>query len=111
MKKTLTILALAFLAASAAALADVVTVTSQTSFASPSGGNIQSTNGVGFAGTKTITFTVAGKTCNLNGSGGGPVPTGCNYAITVSPSGSISGTLVAGNSVCTQSSQIASSCQ
>jgi hypothetical protein len=110
MKKTLTIIALAFLSVSAAALADTVSVTSQTSFASPSGGSLSSTNSFAFQGTQTITFTVAGKTCNLKGSAGGSVPMGCNYAITVAPNGSISGSLTAGNAVCTQSGQIASSC-
>ena len=111
MKKTLMIIALAVLFVSSAALADTVAITSQTSFSDPSGGNIQSTNSYAFTGTQTITFTVAGKTCNLKGSASGPVPTGCNYTITVSPNGSISGVLTAGNSVCTQSSQIAASCK
>ncbi len=110
MKKTLLIAALVLLAVSSAALADTVTVTSNTSFSVPSG-SIQSTNTFAFGGTQTITFTVAGKTCNLNGSARGSVPMGCNYAITVAPNGSITGTLAAGNSVCTQSSQIASSCK
>lgn len=110
MKKTLTIVALVFLSLSAAAFADTVSVKSETSFSSPSG-NITSTGNFAFKGTVTITFMVAGKTCNLKGSGAGPVSTGCNYAITVAPNGSISGTLTAGNSVCTQSGQIASSCK
>jgi hypothetical protein len=111
MKKTLTIVALVFLAVSAAALADTVSVTSQTSFSSPSGGSISSTNSYAFGGTQTITFSVAGKTCNLNGSARGSVPMGCNYAITVAPNGSISGSLTAGNAVCTQSGQVAASCK
>lgn len=111
MKRTLTIIALAFLFVSAAAFADTVSVTSQTSFSSPSGGNITSTNSYAFQGPQTITFTVAGKTCNLNGSARGSVPMGCNYAITVAPNGSITGSLTAGNSVCTQSNQVAASCK
>jgi hypothetical protein len=111
MKKTLMIMTLTSLMAAAAALADSVSVTSQTSFSNPSGGSISSTNSYGFKGTATITFTVAGKTCNLKGSASGPVPTGCNYAITVAPNGSISGSLTSGNSVCTQTNQIASSCK
>jgi len=111
MKKTLMILALALLAVSSAALADTVSVTSNTSFSSPGGGSIQSTNSFAFQGTQTITFTVAGKTCNLNGSARGSVPMGCNYAISVAPNGSITGSLTAGNSVCTQSGQVASSCK
>jgi hypothetical protein len=110
MKKALIIVALAALFAASAALADTVAITSEASFSSPSG-SIESTNSFAFRGPTTITFTVAGKTCNLNGSARGSVPTGCNYAIKVAPNGSISGTLTAGNSVCTQSSQIASSCK
>lgn len=110
MKKALFIVPLALLLLSTVALADAVSVTSQTTFSSPSGPTIQSADWVGFQGPQIITFTVAGKTCNLNGSGLGSVPTGCNYAITVAPDGSISGVLTAGNSVCTQSSDIASSC-
>lgn len=111
MKRTLALIALAFLFVSAAAFADTVSVTSQTSFASPGGQSISSTNSAAFKGPQTITFTVAGKTCNLNGSARGSVPTGCNYSIIVAPDGSISGTLTSGNSVCTQSSQIAASCK
>lgn len=110
MKRTLTVIALTFLFVSAAAFADTVSVTSQTSFSSPSG-SITSTNSFAFQGTQTITFTVAGKTCNLNGSARGSVPMGCNYAITVAPNGSITGSLTAGNSVCTQSNQVAASCK
>jgi hypothetical protein len=110
MKKALMIVALALLSVAAAAFADTVSVTSQTSFSSPSG-KIESTNSFAFKGTQTITFMVAGKTCNLNGSARGSVPAGCNYAITVAPNGSISGSLTAGNSVCTQSGQVASSCK
>jgi hypothetical protein len=110
MKRALTIIFLSMLVVSSAAFADTVAITSQASFSSPSG-SIESTNSFAFKGTNTITFMVAGKTCNLNGSARGPVPTGCNYTITVAPNGSITGTLTAGNSVCTQSSQIASSCK
>lgn len=111
MKRTLTIAVLSFLLVSAVALADTVSVISQTSFASPSGGSINSSNSYAFKGVQTITFTVAGKTCNLNGSARGPVSTGCNYDITVAPNGTISGKLTAGNQVCTQSNQVASSCK
>jgi hypothetical protein len=110
-KKTLMIAALAVLCVSSVALADSVIVNVQTSFSSPSGQSITSTGNLQFKGTSTITFTVAGKTCNLNGSARGPVPTGCNYSITVAPNGSISGTLTSGNSVCTQSGQIGASCK
>jgi hypothetical protein len=111
MKKPLLLTALGVLLVSGAALADSVTITSQASFSSPSGGSIQSTGNYQFKGPKMITFIVAGKTCNLIGSASGPVQQGCNYAITVAPDGSISGKLTAGNSVCTQSGQIASSCK
>ena len=109
MKKTLTILALALLAATAA-LADTVSVTSQTSFSSPSAKR-NSTFKFHFKGTPDIVFMVAGKTCTLKGSGSGPVPTGCNYEITVAPDGSISGKLIPKHPGCTQSDQIASSCK
>ena len=110
MKKTLVLIAVLVLCVSAAALADTVAITSNASFSSPSG-SIQSTNSFAFQGTQTITFQVAGKTCNLNGSARGSVPMGCNYAISVAPNGSITGSLTAGNSVCTQSAQVASSCK
>ncbi|MCP4697553.1 MAG: hypothetical protein GY862_11985 [Gammaproteobacteria bacterium] len=110
MKKTLVIAAVAALFASTATLADTVSVTSQTAFSEPQG-TITSSGSFAFGGTKTITFTVAGKTCNLNGSARGSVPMGCNYAITVAPNGSITGQLTAGNNVCTQTAQVASSCK
>ena len=112
MKRTLTIFALVFLSVSGAALADAVSVTTLTSFSSPGGQSITATNFVSFQGPQTITFMVAGKTCNLNGSGGSNVSVnGCNYALTVAPNGSITGSLTAGSSGCTQSAQVASSCQ
>jgi hypothetical protein len=87
MRKALLFIPVAFLFISTVALADAVSVTSQTSFLSPNGPTIQSADWVGFQGPWTITFTVAGKTCNLNGSARGSVPTGCNYAITVASDG------------------------
>ncbi|MGH7484439.1 MAG: hypothetical protein ACREMY_02400 [bacterium] len=110
MKRAVMIVVLAVLCVSSATWADAVSITSQTSFSNPSG-SATSTGLFSFSGPVTITFTVSGKTCNLNGSGSGSVPGGCNYAITVAPNGSISGTLTAGNSVCTQSNQISSSCK
>jgi hypothetical protein len=98
-----------FLAAAGSIQADTVSVTSHTAFSDPSG-SIASSNSYAFVGTKTITFEVAGKTCNLNGSARGSVPMGCNYNIAVDADGSISGMLTAGNSVCTQTPDIASSC-
>ena len=89
--------------------ADTVAVTSHTAFSDPSG-SITSSNSFAFKGTSTISFKVAGKMCNLNGSARGSVPMGCNYKIDVAPDGSISGELSAGNSVCTQTADIAKSC-
>jgi hypothetical protein len=113
MKKTLMTLmtvALTCLFVSAAAFADNVAVATQISFTDP-GGSINSSSNFSFIGTKTITFKVAGKTCNLNGSARGSVPSGCNYLLTVAPDGSISGVLTSGNSVCTQTAQIGPSCR
>lgn len=110
MKKVLVILPLAFLFVTSAALADAVAVTSKTSFSSPSGATIESFNYTAFQGPWTITFMVAGKTCNLNGSARGWVPDGCNYHLTVEPDGTIHGYLTAGNWVCTQTADIAASC-
>jgi hypothetical protein len=111
MKKTLTIAAFVFLAVSTVALADNLTVTSQTSIVSPGIGTISSTTSKGFKGSATITFTIAGKTCNLRGSGGGTgVPKGCNYTIIVAPNGSISGSS-GDNQGCTPSNQVAASCK
>ena len=110
MKKSLILVALAAALFSAQVLADTVSITSQSTFTTPSG-NITSTGSYAFVGPKTIVFEVAGKTCSLNGSARGSVPMGCNYQMTVSPSGKVSGILSAGNSVCTQSDQIAASCK
>ena len=111
MKQKLFTAALVTLFVSTAAMADTVSVTSQTSFSDPSGGSITSSGKHAFRGTKDIVFTVAGKNCTLNGSARGSVPMGCNYKITVAPGGSISGELAAGNSVCTQTAKVASSCK
>ena len=110
MKKVLAIVPLVFLLASSAALADAVAVSSKTFFSSPYGATIESFNYTAFQGPWTITFQVAGKTCNLNGSLRGSVPEGCNYHLVVEPDGTIWGVLTAGNWVCTQSADIASSC-
>ena len=109
MKKALTILALTLLAATAA-LADTVSVTSKTSFSSPSA-NRNSMFKFHFKGTRDIVFTVAGKTCTLKGSGRGHVPKGCNYDIVVAPDGSISGKLTTIHPVCTQSDEIPAACK
>lgn len=110
MKKSLMIAAFVFLAVSTVALADSLTVTSQLLTTSPDVPTISTSTNFAFKGPNTITFTIAGKTCNLKGSGGGGVPAGCNYTITVAPNGSISGTS-GDNQGCTPSSQIAASCK
>jgi len=110
MRKILLLAACFALLTAGAALADNVTITSKASFSTP-GGMLESTNTFPFRGTQTITFQVAGKTCNLNGSARGSVPTGCNYHLTVAPDGSITGELAAGNQVCTQTRDIAASCK
>jgi hypothetical protein len=109
--KRVILLAVSAICLSAAGIiqADTVSVTSLTSFSDPSGA-IDSSDTYAFVGTNTITFEVAGRTCNLNGSARGSVPMGCNYKIVVAADGSITGTLSAGNSVCTQTSDIAKSC-
>ena len=112
MKKSLTIAAFVFLAVSTVALADSLTVTSQVLTTNPPGfATISTSTSFGFKGPATITFTIAGKTCNLLGSGGNTgVPGGCNYTVTVAPDGSISGKS-GDNQGCTPSSQIAASCK
>lgn len=90
-------------------MADTVTVTSKTTFSNPNGHELTSEATFAFKGTKTITFHVAGKTCNLTGSASGYSPGGCNYRITVAPDGTITGTS-GNNGVCTRSNKIASSC-
>ena len=111
MKKSLTIAAFVFLAVSTVALADSLTVTTQLLTTSPPGfATISTSTSFGFKGPATITFSIAGKTCNLLGSGGGGVPAGCNYTVTVAPDGSISGKS-GDNKGCTPSSQIAASCK
>ena len=111
MKKSLTIAAFVFLAVSTVALADSLTVTSELLTTSPPGfATISTTTKFGFKGPNTITFTIAGKTCNLQGSGSSNASGGCNYSITVAPNGSISGSS-GNNQGCTPSSQVAASCK
>lgn len=109
MKKTKTTAVLAILALSSAALADTLQVTSATALDGRT-----KTSAVNFTvpvTSPTFTFHVAGKSCTFKTSANGPVPTGCNYDVTVGPDGSISGSLTAGNQYCTQSSEIAASCK
>lgn len=110
MKKLFATTAIAIFGLAGAALADTVGITSETSFSTPSG-NVSSDSVKAFVGPETIIFSVAGKTCTLNGSARGSVPMGCNYHITVDPNGNITGALTAGNSVCTQSGAVAAQCK
>src|SRR5262249_45307525 len=102
MKKALMIVVLAVLFVSSAALADSVTITWETIFSDPSFGSITSSNSYGFKGTQTITFSFAGKTCNLKGSSGRGVAMGCNYTLGLAPDGKITGKLTSGDQDCTQ---------
>ncbi len=113
MKKLLLIIvAAAMFFMPGAAYADSVKIYTQANFTSPASGVLTSPEFFhDFRGPQTITFTVAGKTCNLNGSARGSVPMGCNYAVTVAPNGSLAGKLTAGNSICTQSADVAAACK
>ncbi len=110
MKKKLASIVIVGLLFSSVAFADTVSITSNTIFSTP-GHMLTSSENYAFRGTKDIVFTVAGKTCTLRGSARGSVPMGCNYAISVTPNGSVVGHLTAGNQVCTQSNQIETSCK
>ncbi|WP_372398910.1 hypothetical protein ABMY26_19930 [Azospirillum sp. HJ39] len=59
----------------------------------------------------TLSVQVAGKTCTLVSSLQSGSSNGCNYALNAGPDGTITGALIAGNSGCTQTPQIASSCK
>jgi hypothetical protein len=107
--KRLAVVSFAVSLVATAAMADTVTVISQTSFSEPNNQTIKSEGNLPFKGTKNIIFQVAGKTCKLTGSASGPSPGGCNYTITVSPDGKISGTS-GNNGICTPSNEIAKNC-
>lgn len=94
---------------SGAALADTVTIEAGAKFVTPSGGTsaIQTYH---FVGPQDIVFEFAGKQCTLNGSARGSVPMGCNYLVGLDAGGTMYGTLVNGNAVCTQTKDVASSC-
>lgn len=98
MKKT-TLLAALLLTTAAAAQADTVNIISQAHLNEPpidSSATIQ----FAFTPTKAIVFNVAGKTCTWNSSadpwnaGNGA---GCNYTITVTPSGQLINAVSNGN--------------
>jgi hypothetical protein len=73
------------------AIADTVSVTTQVNFSAPSHAT-SSTATYAFTPSAPISFKVAGKTCTWvsssspYGAGGGA---GCNYSITVDPSGNL----------------------
>jgi hypothetical protein len=112
MRKVL-LTAAAVLGFSAAAYADTVAITSVTDMTSPAQpGAISSTNTYAFVGTRMITFTVAGKTCNFVGSASGSVPLGCNYQLTVNNStGALSNPKSLDNPVCTPTAQMLANCK
>ena len=110
MLKTLMIGTAAVVLFASSASADTVRIVAQAQMTEPSG-SIVAQQEYGFQGTTNIVVKVFGKTCTLNGSARGSVPMGCNYTIAMDPSGTISGELRAGNNVCTQTPQVASSCK
>jgi hypothetical protein len=75
------------------AYADSVSVSTQAAFTNPTNFNaVPERDYYDFKGLKEkITFTIAGKTCNLQGSGSVVKPEGGNYQIAVSPTGTLSG--------------------
>lgn len=116
MKKALILVAALAIALPCLALADTVWVETQSSIdagaAAPANESKTSTAEYAFRPEKPeITVKVANKMCVLRSSAAGSVPMGCNYTITVAADGSVSGELRAGNMVCTQTPDIAKSCQ
>ncbi|WP_429929894.1 hypothetical protein [Agrobacterium vitis] len=99
-----------FVLGSSAALADSVSITNSSQFTSPDA-LVSSSLQYDFKGPTNIVFKVAGKTCTLKGSAQGSVPMGCNYSIDIDDQGKLTGSLRAGNSVCTPTEQVASSCK
>jgi hypothetical protein len=95
MKKLLLAIFAAIWFLASPAYADSVSITTLTAFTTPNGVNaVPAADYYDFKGPKeSIIFSVAGKTCTLQSSGGEnvSVPGGCNYTLTVSPTGSISG--------------------
>ena len=106
MKKLLLALVAAIWFMASPAYADSVSITTQTAFTTPNGVNaVPKPDYYDFKGpSQNIIFSVAGKTCTLQSSGTVTASDGCNYVLTVSPTGSLSGT---GN--CTK--DIASACK
>ena len=111
MKKVMMIVASLFL--TAAAYADTVHITVQSNFVQPNLKTEASTIGVAFKPSQPIKFVVAGKTCNWvsssspYGSGGGH---GCNYGITVDPSGNLTNATSNGQGCTASGSAMISAC-
>lgn len=109
MKKViLVIVAAAMFFVSDAAYADTLNVISNTSVSKPPQ-ELVSQKSFAFGGTPRIIFEVAGKTCNLTGSGSIATPKGCNYDIEVAPDGTITGRDRTGD--CDSPELIARSCK
>lgn len=106
MKKLLLAIVAAIWFLASPAYADSVSITTQAAFTNPNGVNaVPKPDYYDFKGpNQNIILSVAGKTCTLQSSGTVTAPDGCNYTITVSPTGALSGT---GN--CTK--DIASACK
>jgi hypothetical protein len=93
----LMIIASAMFLLSSPAYADTVTVSTE--------------NTTHFQGPQTIRVDVGGRICNLIGSAaGGGAFQGCNYRITLSPNGTITGESLTPQG-CTPSAQIPASCK
>lgn len=105
-----TVLAIAAFAAGAAH-ADSVTITSNANVGTPAQSLSASMNWAHNPTTPNLTIQVAGKTCTLVSSKQAGSSNGCNYALNVAPDGTITGSLTAGNSACTPTAQVASSCK
>ena len=110
MKKTLIAVASLFIASPA--FADTVNITSQASLNTPAV-NASGTVYLAFTPTKEIVFNVAGKTCTWNSSAapkyGSGAGLGCNYSITVDPSGNLRSPSSNGNG-CTEAKVMLDQC-
>ncbi|AGA90285.1 hypothetical protein Thimo_1498 [Thioflavicoccus mobilis 8321] len=99
-------LAIASMFLPATVFADTVHIITQAEFVTPSRSE-SSEISIAFTPSAPISFKVAGKTCNWvsssdpYGSGGGA---GCNYSITIAPSGDLTDATSNGNG-CTESGE------
>lgn len=95
------------MALSLAAYADTVNITVKADFIKPSNPDASGTILMAFTPSAPIEFKIAGKTCHWvsssspYGSGGGA---GCNYTLTVTPSGTLANATSNGHG-CTPSGQ------